>query len=93
MEIKFAKPISFEGQQFDSIVLDLDALTGKDVNDVSKVLKASGWYSAVPAADPEFCMYMAQRASDQPLEFFEQLPAGAYSKVVQQVTNFLLAAD
>lgn len=90
--ITFQKPYSFEGKEYTEVDLNLDSLTGKDFNDVTRQLKTSGWFAPIPATDPEFCMHIAARGSKLPLEFFESMPAGLYGTTVQRVSNFLMSA-
>lgn len=91
-KIEFKTPYNFEGKEYNEVELDLDSLTGKDFNDLTRQLKGSGWFAPIPAADPEFCMHIAARAAKLPLEFFESLPVGAYGVTVQKVSNFLMSA-
>lgn len=90
MEHKFAKPYNFEGKDYESISFDLDALTGRDIAAAKREFAAAGNFSAVPAADSEFCALVLARACKQPKEFFDGLPAKEYCALTQQVTNFLL---
>lgn len=90
MEHKFAKPYNFEGKDYESISFDLDALTGRDIAAAKREFAAAGNFSAVPAADSEFCALVLARACKQPKEFFDGLPAKDYCALTQQVTNFLL---
>lgn len=90
MQHKFDKPVSFEGAEHESIDLDLDSLTGKDMSVIKRQWAGEGNFSPVPAADMTFCEYVAAHASKMPQEFFEALPAKEYMKVTQEVSNFLL---
>lgn len=90
MEYKFNKPYNFEGKDYESISFDLDALTGRDIAAAKREFAATGNFSAVPAADSEFCALVLARACKLPKEFFDGLPAKEYCALTQQVTNFLL---
>lgn len=90
MEHKFAKPYNFEGKDYESISFDLESLKGSDIAAAKREFAAAGGFSAVPAADCEFCVLVLARASKQPKEFFDGLPAKEYQALAQQVTNFLL---
>lgn len=90
MDYKFSKPYTFEDKVFENITFDLDALTGRDIAAAKKEFAATGNFSAVPAADSEFCALVLARACKQPKEFFDGLPAKDYCALTQQVTNFLL---
>lgn len=86
--VKFDKPEEFEGQSYDSIALELDGLTGRDMSQVKSQWAKAGHFSVMPIADVDFCIMVAQKASILPLEFFESLSAKSYMKVAQEVTNF-----
>lgn len=90
--VTFKNPYQFEGKEYTEIDLNLDSLTGKDFNDLTRRLKGSGWFAAIPAADPEFCMHIAALGAKLPIEFFESLPAAVYGSTVQRVGNFLMSA-
>lgn len=90
MEHKFTKPYNFEGKDYESISFDLDTLKGSDMAAAKREFAAMGQFSAVPAADSEFCALILARVCKQPKEFFDNLPAKDYWALTQQVTNFLL---
>lgn len=91
MEIKFKKPFNFEGQEYESITLDLDALTGGDIEEAQFLVtmdkKSSG---GVPELNKAFCAQVAALASKKPVEFVRALPAKEYAKVTLEVQTFLL---
>lgn len=87
----FAKPYTFEGKEYASIDIDLESFTGAQFAAVKKSWAKEGNYAAVPALDSEFCIRCAAHLAKQPVEFFEQLPAGEYCKLAQAVSGFLLA--
>lgn len=91
MKHTFAKPYKFEDQEFTELEMDLDSLTGKDISAAKRQWALAGNFSPVPASDMDFCAALAAQASKQPLEFFEQMPAGEFTKITQAVSNFLMA--
>lgn len=90
-DYKFNKPYNFEGKDYESISFDLESLKGSDIAAAKREFAATGNFSAVPAADSEFCALVLSRCCKQPKEFFDNLPAKDYCALTQQVTNFLLA--
>ena len=90
MKIEFSKPFKFEDQTFEAIDLKLEDLTGEDMLAVNKQFASEGLFSLAPSADMNFKMYLAARASKQPIEFFKQMPAKEFANVVQSVSNFLM---
>jgi hypothetical protein len=91
MEYVFSKPYEFEGKEYKTIEFDLDSLKGSDIAAAKKQFSNAGNYSAVPAADSEFCALILSRVTKQPLEFFTEMPAKDYCSITQTVSNFLLA--
>ena len=90
IEHTFSKPVNFEGQEIKSIKMDLDSLTGRDISQVKSQWAHAGNFSPVPAADTDFCVMVAARASKQPLELFDVMPAKEYLGITQKVSNFLM---
>lgn len=91
MTHKFKKPYVFEDKEYKEIKFDLEALKGSDIAAAKREFAATGNFSAVPAADSEFCALVLARACKLPKEFFDNLSAKDYCALTQQVTNFLLA--
>lgn len=91
MEYKFKETYTFEGKDYESIEFDLTTLKGVDFANAKKQYTTAGNFSALPAADSEFCVILLAQLVHKPLEFFEQLPANEYCALTQQVSNFLLA--
>lgn len=90
MKIKLSKPYNFDGNEFTEVEMDLCSLTGRDVSAAKKEWASQGNFAAVTVADIDFCAFLEARASKQPIEFVEGLPAKDYCKLAQEVSNFLL---
>lgn len=90
MEYKFSKPYEFEGTKYESIELDLDKLSGEDMDEIQVQLTAEGYIMAVPAADTKLCAMLAARAAKKPFEFIKKLPVKDYLKITQEISIFLL---
>lgn len=91
MKFEFKKPYVFEGKEYKEIEVDIDALTGDDMSAAKKEYAADGNFTLIPATDWDFCILVAARATQQPLEFFKRMPAKEYCKLATGVSNFLLA--
>lgn len=91
MRYEFSKKYKFEEKEYDTVDIPVEDMTGRDFADVKRSWSKEGNFSAVPAADSEFCIRVAAKMSRKPVEFFEQMPAGDYCKIAQSVSNFLLA--
>lgn len=91
VEVIFNNPVKFDDQEIESLELDLDSLTGRDMSQIKSQWSMAGKFSPVPATDLDFCIMVAARASKQPIEFFEQLKSREWLKVAQEVSNFLMS--
>lgn len=92
MIIEFSKEYTFEGKSYASIELDLDSLTGADLEAAEQaVIATTGAFSTLIAETSKpFQIAVAARAAKQPIEFFRKLPANDCTKVTLAVSNFLL---
>lgn len=88
--VKLSKPVKFEENTIEEINMNLDDLTGRDISKVKSEWSMTGKFSPVPATDIDFCIMVAARASNQPIDLFDVLPAKDYLKVSQEVSNFLM---
>ena len=71
-EVKFTRPYTFEGKTYNSINLEgLETLTSKDMRDAESWLTKKGIVSATPEMSMEYAGFIASRATDLPIEFFE----------------------
>ena len=91
MYIKFRNKFIFEGAEFESIDLNLDSLTGNDLEKAQELVaqdKKTG--SSVPEFNKAYCAQVAALAAKQPVEFIRALPAKEYVRITLEVQNFLL---
>lgn len=95
--VKFKKPFEYEGKSYDGIALDLDSLTGLDVEEaeVQFIAKNPGIAAQTPLKEMSkgFQAILAAKAAGVIPEFLSALPAGDYAKVTTKVQVFLLKAD
>lgn len=93
-EVKFARPYTFEGKTYNSINLEgLETLSSKDMRDAESRLTKKGIVSATPEMSMEYACFIASRATDLPIEFFERLHPKNAIKVKNRVTNFFYGED
>jgi hypothetical protein len=89
--VKFKDPFNFEGETYDGFDMDLDALTG---NDLEKAQEIAASQKKIMPNVPEFskwyCAQVAAFAAKKPVEFIRALPMREYVKVTIGVQNFLL---
>lgn len=89
--IRFKKPFSFEKKEYSEVDLSgLENLTGNDMIEVERMLRAEGITSLSADLSPKGLIFYAMRAAKLPLEFFEQLPLREARKVKTRVLNFFL---
>lgn len=87
--IEFKNPYRFEDKEYLQIDLSgLESLTAKDLMDAEKQFAASGQVAAINEMNIGYVCIVAAKASKQPVEFFEKLPANEAIKVKNAVTGF-----
>ena len=91
MIIKLSKPHNFEGAEYTEIDMDLDSLTGNDIEEAQRLVtleKKGG--SVMPEFNKAYCAQIAAQSSKQPVELIRSLPVRDYNKVTSEVQDFLL---
>ena len=88
---KFNKPYSFEGVEHKELDLNLDSLTGRQLSAAKSELAGRGIVTMMTSTDQDYHIMLAKIATGKPVEFFDDMPAGDYSKIAQKVQGFLLA--
>jgi hypothetical protein len=87
--IEFKNPYIFEDKEYTQIdLIGLESLTAKDLIDAEKQFAASGQVAAINEMNIGYVCIVAAKASKQPVEFFEKLPANEAIKVKNAVTGF-----
>lgn len=88
-QLKFRHPYKFEGQEYDSIDMSgLKRLKARDLIQIQKEVP-SIYVNPNPEVMMDYVCTVAARATKQPVEFFEGLPASEAVKVKNCVVNFL----
>lgn len=92
MKIALTKPYNFEGKEYTELEIDFESLTGHQVSQAKREFIRSGNFAGgnIMQADMDFCVYLAAKAIDQPIEFMEGLPAKDYLTVSTLAAGFLL---
>lgn len=93
-KITFAKPFEFNGQKYESIELNLDDLTGIDLEEAevefttrNPQIAAQTFLKAMSSA---YQAIVAAKAAGVNPQFIRSLPANEYAKVTATVQAFLL---
>ena len=92
MIIKLSKEYLFEGKSYTAVDLDLESLTGADIEAAEQTAVMTTGTGLTNFA--EFCkpfqIALAARAAKQPVEFIRKMPAKDCSKITLAVGNFLV---
>lgn len=95
--VKLRKPITFDGKLIESISLDLDSLTGEDIEkaEVQFMTNNPSIAAQTPLKEMSkgFLSIVAAKAAKKPLEFIKKLSAPDYSQVTTQVQVFLMTGN
>lgn len=84
------KPVKFEGKDYKDIDLSaLDDLRAVDLIDAQRMLENNGVNTTVPEVDHGYCIFLAARATKQPIELFLTLSAPDGTALRGVVSNFL----
>ncbi len=90
MKITLSKPLSYKDTELDSLELELDSLTGRDLIAIEDSLRASG---SVNLFSQSYFAAVAARAAHIPVDVLKTLGAKDFMKVTAEVINFLTATD
>lgn len=86
---KLKKPFDFEGQFYTELTLDLDSLTGQDIEDVFNELPSEARVGVIET-NKGFLAAIAAKSAGVHKDFFRYCSAKDYSFITLTVTNFLL---
>jgi len=95
--IKFKRPIVFGNETYNGISLNLEGLTGTDLEKAE--IQFINTNPQIAAQTPlkelskGFLALVAAIAAKKPVEFFRQLSAADYAKVTTVVMTFLMSGD
>lgn len=89
--IRFSKPYKFEGKTYAGVDLSgLLQMKAKDIWKMNKTCRNAGLVSVIPELDAEYTARVAAKASNLPIEFFENLPLPEMTKIKLKVSNFFM---
>ncbi len=88
--IKFNKPYSFEGKEYNDLDLSkLEEITSQDLIDANRMYLTQTSMPAISEADIYFTFLIASSITGKPLNFLEKLPAREGMKIKKMVSDFL----
>lgn len=96
-KVVFNKPFNFEGKEYKEIELNLESLTGHDLEKAESQFINMNPQMATQTPLKEmskgFQAIVAAMAAKQPIEFIRALPMNEYAKVTSRVMVFLLKGE
>lgn len=89
-----SRPFEFEGETYTELLLDFDKLSGNDLNDAIREMKATGYLSAqdvIPLMEMHkpYQAFVAAKAADVFPGLIFALPAKDFSKITTRAMVFL----
>ena len=90
MKIALSKPFNYEGKEYSDLNLDIENMTGEDLEAAERILRATGDTPVVPELSKAYQAILAAKAAQVPKEMIRALPAKDYSKITMAVGNFLM---
>lgn len=94
--LTFGKPYVFEGQTYTELDLSgLEETNGGTLDAVGRAVrkKVRGLNEATLEMTMEYALYMAQRVTRKPAEFFDRMPARERIRLKGIVVGFLFGGD
>lgn len=88
--IKLSKPVEWEGERVEELNLNLDDLTGLDIEAAEREWVLGGG-AGMAETSKSYLLAVAARATGKRVEILRRLNAKDYSKITLLVQNFLLA--
>lgn len=94
MRIDLSRPVEWEGETRDHLDLDLERMTGRDLQAVEREMRKAGVRDVLsPETDSRYLVALAARAARVDVELLESLPARDYTRVKMEAQGFLLGSD
>ena len=90
-ERKLKTPLSYNGEQYDTLTFDFDKLTGKDGIDIENELLTQADVVLYPILSPEYMTRFISKACNEPIGFdgFQQMNYLDYKPIFDQATECL----
>lgn len=92
--VKFSKPYKFDESTYEGIDLSgLEDLSARDMIKTQREMERSGSISVLPEMSLEYACIFAAKATQLPVEFFQELPPRDAIKIKNRVTSFFYGAE
>ena len=93
--LKFKKPFSYDGVDYDELQFDFEGLTGNDSLEIEREMNRMGQQLAVPAFSGDFITRMCARACTVPIgrDAWKNLSMRDWHKLRAGARNFLFSSE
>jgi hypothetical protein len=91
MKITLKKPLKVKGKEVTTVILDFDGITGNDLIDAERALRALGDTSPSAYLSMKYHAILAARLLGVPLDDILEMNAVDFRNVTVAVAGFLLA--
>ena len=89
MKIELTKPIRYKDTDIQTLDLELDDLTGRDLIDAEETLKARGKNVAAWEFSRSYLLSVAAKSAHLPAEVLEGLNAADFTRMILETGAFL----
>ena len=82
----------YEGRKIETVTFDFDSLTGRDIRNISREMKAEGTTILVKSLDDDFlARYAALAIQEEDIDvgLFDAMPGKDFNKIVSVARRFL----
>ena len=95
LTITFKKAVEYNGETYNELTFDFEALTGKDGLEIENELAAQGKPLVIPAFSGEYLVRMAAKACTSPIgyDLFEVISLRDFNKIRSAARSFLLRSE
>lgn len=92
--LKLTRTYSFEGEEISELDFSgFDDIKAKEMIEAADMLTRAGRVVVNQEMDPQYCLFIAHKATHRPLEFFNQLKARDVVRVKNKVRNGFFGAE
>ena len=89
MKIELTKPLRYKDTDIQTLDLDLESLTGRDLIDAENALKARGQNIAAWDFSRSYLLSVAAKSAHMPAEVLEGLNASDFTRMILETSAFL----
>lgn len=92
--VKFSRPYKFDDTTYEGVDLSgLEDLSARDMIKTQREMERSGSINVLPEMSLEYACIFAAKATQLPVEFFQELPPRDAIKIKNRVTSFFYGGE